>query len=535
MNQQTLAYLGVFAVAAAYWLPLVPLGLSLYDEGLSLYGAERILAGERPYYDFFAYYGPGHFYWPALLFALFGTEIIVARLGNLLFGALAAVALFALGRNAGLGPAWSLLPVAAALLPLAPGKPLPLCDPALALLLVGGAVLTSCGPARSRSFAAGLLFGVVAVFRHDFGVYAVLAGALSGLWILPAEPTRGQASWERLIQGVWRLRHLALGVGAVIVPVYGLLALGDPHHMLEALVYPADAMPYRTLPYLHEPRQLYWAMRAALVRGFWADLLLYAVRAVVFATPLVAVMLGLSLTVPEVRTRILTARHRSGTLLFLFLGALGLSGYALGRSDVYHVFPLYVLSACAIAIMVGALLDRPAWDRVVRMIGTAVAALAGLVLACVLALEISHAADYVPLGLPRAAGVLVPKRVTWVTDAVADVEAYARGPRILVASPRHDRVHWNAVMLYFLSGRASGTYFYDFIPGLTTSRETQERIVRDLRTNDVRTVVVWRSPLPDEPNWSAVSSRVTVLDDFLRSEFAVVRERPDYAVIVKSH
>src|SRR5258705_8400709 len=51
----------VFLFTALYLLPLVPLGLNPYDEGVRLYGADQVLSGQIPYYDFFAYYGPAQF------------------------------------------------------------------------------------------------------------------------------------------------------------------------------------------------------------------------------------------------------------------------------------------------------------------------------------------------------------------------------------------------------------------------------------------------------------------------------------------
>src|SRR5574342_677733 len=103
----------VFLLVAIYLLPVAPLGLNVYDEGVRLYGAQRVLAGDLPYHDFFAYYGPGQFYWPAVLFKLFGERILVARLGAVLFIALAAAAAFALCRRARLGLSLSLLPAVA--------------------------------------------------------------------------------------------------------------------------------------------------------------------------------------------------------------------------------------------------------------------------------------------------------------------------------------------------------------------------------------------------------------------------------------
>ena len=46
-------------------------------DGVSTVGAERILKGEMPYRDFWTMYAPGHFYLLALLFGIFGTDLMV--------------------------------------------------------------------------------------------------------------------------------------------------------------------------------------------------------------------------------------------------------------------------------------------------------------------------------------------------------------------------------------------------------------------------------------------------------------------------
>jgi hypothetical protein len=61
----------------------------------------------------------------------------------------------------------------------------------------------------------------------------------------------------------------------------------------------------------------------------------------------------------------------------------------------------------------------------------------------------------------------------------------------------------------------------------------QEHIVDDLTRSRVKTVVICKAPLPDEPNRSRVPSGVFVLDNYLRSEFVRVRETENYDILVK--
>src|SRR5438067_12684026 len=69
------------------------------DEGIVLQGAERILAGQVPYRDFFSFYTPGSFYLVAWLFRIFGDSFIVARISLAVVGAVCSVVTYVLARR----------------------------------------------------------------------------------------------------------------------------------------------------------------------------------------------------------------------------------------------------------------------------------------------------------------------------------------------------------------------------------------------------------------------------------------------------
>ena len=69
------------------------------DEGIVLQSAERILAGQIPYRDFFSFYTPGSYYLLAGLFRIFGDSFAVARIGLALVGAICSVLTYLLARR----------------------------------------------------------------------------------------------------------------------------------------------------------------------------------------------------------------------------------------------------------------------------------------------------------------------------------------------------------------------------------------------------------------------------------------------------
>jgi hypothetical protein len=69
------------------------------DEGVILQGAERVLAGQVLYRDFFSFYTPGSFYWMAFLFRIFGNSMLVARAALVLYGGVFAALTYLLARR----------------------------------------------------------------------------------------------------------------------------------------------------------------------------------------------------------------------------------------------------------------------------------------------------------------------------------------------------------------------------------------------------------------------------------------------------
>ena len=66
----------------------------LYDEGITLYGAELILEGNIPYCDFWTLYPPGVFYLLAIGFKIFGINLAVQRMLSAIILALTTVSIF---------------------------------------------------------------------------------------------------------------------------------------------------------------------------------------------------------------------------------------------------------------------------------------------------------------------------------------------------------------------------------------------------------------------------------------------------------
>jgi hypothetical protein len=108
------------------------------------------------------------------------------------------------------------------------------------------------------------------------------------------------------------------------------------------------------------------------------------------------------------------------------------------------------------------------------------------------------------------------------------------GQPIYSGVSHHDRIFINDPMFYFLSDRPSATRYHELHPGLATTRPVQEEIIRELERQDVRYLVIaTHFDQVREPNASAVSSGVTVLDDYIAEHYSIAQQIGGYRIMVK--
>ncbi len=470
--------------------------LNVYDEGITVYGAMRVLGGELPYRDFWSVYPPGQYYLLAGLFSLFGPTLLVERTATFMASwGLVGVAYALARRLVGWGEAlWTwlgmLLWVGSLRLYASP------VPPALVLALCAF-LLTSLFFARSRMvflLGSGLLTGLMTLFRHDLGFFCFFAHALA-------------------LAAACRLQKDALALPrfrpALAVYLAGLALVLVPAAIVLLSYVPAGEV-YSQL--IHFPLKVVQGYGGLPFPSLFADPLMHFQ----FYCPLLILTAGLGL---------LSSRARSGqwqdddsTALLLVLMGWTCFRYLLSRTHATHLLPMLVPS---LALLPWLIRGRSFW--------VAPAALALVLTAWEplhLKAEVLRAtparAGLVPLALPRARGLFLPaSQAASYEQAVRAVQACApAGEKIFVANARHDRFMIGDIIFYFLSERDSATKYYVLAAGLANTREVQHKIISDLIRHQVRCVVLWTFDSHSrEPNLSGVSSGVTDLDDFLRRYF----------------
>lgn len=106
IRRRMLAPVGVAVFTLALLALCMDRWVNVYDEGIILEGAERLLAGALPHRDFYAIYGPAQFAAVAAIFKLVGPSIIAARIWDLVIRSATVPIMFMLTHRASPPMAW---------------------------------------------------------------------------------------------------------------------------------------------------------------------------------------------------------------------------------------------------------------------------------------------------------------------------------------------------------------------------------------------------------------------------------------------
>jgi hypothetical protein len=507
-----------------------------YDEFLSLYGADSVLHGGVPYRDFWTMYGPAQFYAIAGLFKVFGVNAMMGRLYDALIRAgLACVSYSLVGALA--TRRWALVAYGVVIVWLTCIHYPAYNFPAYAALLFS---LLSCllfarflrDTSDSRALLySGLLVSVTTTIRHDSGFYLCASQLVMLAWITFSN----RPAAEPHAVAVTTFRRLALlylaGVFVIALPVYlTLLIKAGFHNLFYDLIYvPGVIYPkVRNLPFIDPD-----AIRLLHHFSGWEGRL--ALESFIVFFPIFAISSSLLclVTTRRSRTRVFDTvwQRRTFALLFVLDALFFLKG--LIRVSPVQMMQSIVVAVIVLAILLGHLSRFGTLSRV-ALYGSAL-----YLVVCSYPLAF-HLFPYsrnnlVDLFHPQAPNSIYrtcnpPPHLSRARclmlepDEVAAIEDIQRrtapDDKIYVGAGRHDRLFWNDVRLYFLSGRSSITPWYDLHPGVQTTLPIQNEIIDAMRRTPPRVVVLnstWDNTV--EPNQSRSSSGVTALDDYIRTHY----------------
>lgn len=431
----------------------------------------------------------------------------------------------------------------------------PVNSGALALMLLSGLALQRglAGGTRVWAVATGVAGGILLLWRLLFGGALLMANALA--WALMA----GDGARARRPNSRWvEILAMLATAGAIALPVYGvMISMGGRRTVQSLFVWPLTSTGAADLPwptFSIKPPRTDISSLSHLAAATHGAAFYYGVVAI--ALLLWRVSLG----------PLRSADRRLGLWLLLMLPPLFL--YGNGRTDYAHITPLLTLSLLLAGLCLDsglAVASRPGSDHATSLTATpqaehpnrrgrlrvALNAAARLVLsgesfrcfwqgvglltwaASVLLLTptILYSWSMVwatpgrtPLELPgpRGAGVYPSFRAGRQYRALVPLihQYVAPAQTIFSGTSRHDIFLTNDILLYFLADRDAPTYYWCLEAGVTTSAPVQKEMLAEMSRGAVAAAVVWTAPKVAEKNAGAQSSRVFLVDDWLKREFS---------------
>lgn len=540
----------LFAVGFLLLLPGITNIPNIYDEGIVVYGASRILTGDVPYRDFWTMYGPGQYYTLAILFKVFGPSLMVERLWDVIVRAALSVLIYLTARKL-TSRGLSLITWFLALLWLwylrLPGYPL---LPSLLFAWASAHFLLEIFTDNKKPYAlfiSGMCLGIATIFRHDIGLYTLVVetGTMCLFFLTRAHISSRRQFGEAVGIVLKTSMPYMAGMGLALAPVFMFFAVTVPFGELayDLVLFPATVFP--------SVRQLPFPVFPTFVDGLSPGTFFrIAVDTGSLYFPLAVDVFSVIMILRRVRQQRLSTSPLNGSsveawwsiaLLTLLSMALFLKGIV--RPELVHMPQAFLPALVALFALVYQLRYglRKAGYSVLMAI-----TIPFLAMIYAPPAEIAWQTLSRPEGgyniyrnlitdEQRVQDITLAGRVNLAKDQIATLRFIRQHvppeQPIFSGNIRHDRIFINDVMFYFLAQRSSATKYHELHPGLATTAAIQENIIQDLARKDVRYIVLYSGgEYRNEPNMSSRSSGIKLLDNFILKNYQQVQLVGQYAV-----
>ncbi|GAB5465697.1 MAG: hypothetical protein Kapaf2KO_11330 [Candidatus Kapaibacteriales bacterium] len=498
--------------------------LSLYDEAITLVGAERILAGEHPYLDFWTIYPPAQFYLLAGFFSFIGSSILAERLITLVTVIFLGWAWLAIAKRAHFGRSryFGLLALSLwfFMFPLF-GRAIP---SALALLFASSVLLFRYFETRDNRlvYFVGFLTGLAALFRHD------LAGFLFGVFFqavfffsLSQPEIKDKSKSQRILFGLKNAMKSVAGLVPLLIPFFimwhhlGIEYLWE--HFIELPL--GDFGDYRELPFPNP-----------FILPDEGSAMAYIARSLLFWFPLAVFLITiLGIIYRVIKKKMILNGKRFWIEITCFNIGINLFNTAMVRSDLEHVMPAY-LGAILCMLVIFDWIERPFRRGVV----TTLAMLSIMVFPT--AYFARHIAE-----LATSEKVIANDFGTFPSSLDRDfAEEYfkavqvgtlnAKGGRTFSTPKKTNDFVLGDLMIYHLTGTLPTGYFHEPHPGITNRFEAQETIIKSIDSIRPRLIYVTDFGKSEEPNLSSNMKQADLLMPYIKSHYIKLETYGNYQI-----
>lgn len=492
--------------------------VNVYDEGLILVGADRVIYGDIPHRDFYCNYGPAQFYVLAALFKIFSPSVLVERIWDTVVRTSLVIMVFVILEHL-TSRMKSIFVSVITLFCLSAfefyGYPV---FPALLFSLASVYFLFLFFKGERASlflFLGGICAGIVTLFRYDVGfITCLIETSVLSAYVI-------SASQQDMLLRFAKLIPIYLGgIAAVLLPVAGIyIKYGVIGDFINDIVY--------------YPTTYYADMRSLPFPRFHSgyNILIYL--------PLIVWFLSITILVKTRRQNIDSVKFWAVILLTLL--SIGFYAKGLVRVSVIHMALSIIPSLVLLPVVLNIETKFDNLTKIVALLSAFICIYASGVILVNKALNtrnslfsqlssdvwrniVHHGAqENIGLcssvtGLERLACFKIDKKRI---DTINYLQIHTNGDDYIYSgTTRHDKIFVNDIALYFISNRRPTTKWHHFDPGLQTTENIQKEMIKEFEKNMPPLVVLeseWDNVV--EPNKSAYSSRIKILDTYIKNNY----------------
>jgi hypothetical protein len=511
----------VFLVLTFFFLGISNYFVGVYDEGLIYTGTFRVLNGDIPSRDFYTVYGPGQFYALAGLFKIFGANVLVARIyDSVIAASIVFISYLSLKRFV---PGWYSLCGSLCVIAVLSVFQLDLypVNPVLAISIAFASILVFLLERESSAFpfifiSIGIAFAMV--FRYDIAIMLCVAyGVPIALHIF----INSRIHKDSFSKSFWQTIHIFFILGTV--PLITIFFLIEADILIPAI---KDILKYDSKSYVQMRSLPFPGIHQFVSNPIEFIFIYFPIFSAIIAFITIALIYAPLGTCNSASTERLTPIivFTSLTCFFFVKGWVRTSGHHMLLSNIpavllcfmctYHLGYLWIVAQKQKFI-------QP--TKITIQAGVWIVSLTFLVYMLRLNFQSGPLHRY---NAKLAFNKELPSvSIFQITKNQRKAALYIKNntkeqERIHSATGRHDKIFVNDALVYFLSQRMPASKWHHYEPGLQNSANIQKEIISELERNEV-SLVMSDSSWDDvrEPNKSAESSNVFILDQYLQMHF----------------
>ena len=508
----------IFIALTVFFLFISNFSIGIYDEGLILTGAFRVLNGDIPSRDFYVVYGPGQFYILAGLFKVFGTNVLVARIyDSAIASSIIFIAYFFLNR---FHPRWYSLCISICVialltkyqLDLYPINPVLVISLAIASSLVT-LLLRDSPPLPYLSISLGISF--ILLFRYDLAIILFAALGFPIILLKAIKFHFSKVHFSKLLR-----QTIFIFLVLAIVPLIIIILLKEAGVFMPAIL---DILKYNSSNYVEmrsTPFPGIETLKVFPLEYISIYFPIFASALAVFSILIVSKPLNKSRHHDSTERLIPIIVFTSLTCFFFVKGWVRPSGVHMLLANIPAMLLCFM---CAYQLGCFWLYTGKSNISPTTKIGvqTGVWIISLSFLVYMLSQNYQSGPLYRYLAFLELHKELPSLSIFRISPNQLDLALYIKNntdekEKIHSATGRHDKIFANNASLYFVAQRMPATKWHHYEPGVQNSENVQLQIISDLEKNEV-SLIMRDSSWDDmrEPNKSAASSNVFVLDKYL--------------------